>query len=114
MPVIHVFHGDCAQAGATLARMCTEVALTLEVPVNKVWGLWHPVSPAMVHRPDWDSASDRGPIVRVFCRRSHPRARVLALMQAVRTSLGGALGCPPASVFVQVIRVDDEEVLNVT
>lgn len=114
MPVIHVFHhDDGAQARATLARMCAEVAAALEVPEDKVWGLWHPVSRAMVHRPDWDKASDRGPIVRVFCRRSHGGARVQALMQAVRASLGGALGCSPTSVFVQVVRVDDEEVLNV-
>lgn len=115
MPVIHIFHqGGGFQVRKILRDVCADVAQTLEVPVTKVWALWHPVDREMFHRPDWDEDPGRGPIVRVFCRRSHAATRVQAMMQTLRNSLSVALGCGTTSIFVQVIRVDDEEVINVS
>lgn len=34
-------------------------------------------------------------------------------MQSLRTSLSAELSCPATSVFVHVVRVDDEDVMNV-
>jgi len=73
-----------------------------------------PVEAAEVFRWDRENHGVCGPIVRVFCRRSHGRDRVQAAMQTLRTSLARELRCSPSMVFVQVVRVDDEEVLNVS
>ncbi len=115
MPVIHIFHhGGGIESYRMLARVCADAAAVLDVPATKVWAMWHPVDKQMVHRPDWDASDKPGPIVRLFCRRSHSTARVQALMQGLRNGLADELGCTATSIFVQVVRVDDEEVLNVT
>ena len=54
-----------------------------------------------------------GPLVRIFCWRSHTRERVENMVIAVRSALAAALGCGVSTVFVQRIRVNDEEVFNV-
>lgn len=114
MPVIHVFHRvPCEGAHDMLRAMCTEVARAADLPLSKVWGLWHRSEAMAAFRADWEERDDAGPIVRVFCRRSHTAERVQAIMHSVRRSLASSLGAPPAGVFVQVVRVDDEEVLHV-
>lgn len=35
------------------------------------------------------------------------------MMETLRINLAACLTCPDTSVFVQVVRVDDEDVLNV-
>jgi hypothetical protein len=115
MPVIHVFHSSEGLVVRDILRVaCDDVARAIEAPSGNVWGLWHHVDREMAHRPDWDDDPGRGPIVRVFCRRSHPAARAQAMVRALRKSLGDALGCATTSIFVQIIRVDDEEVFSVS
>lgn len=114
MPVIHIHHHTIpADVPRLLRRVCSEGSLAVGVAIERIWALWHETTRAAVCRPDWEGDSPGGPIVRVFCRRSHPGPKVHALMRALRSSLSAELGCPETSVFVQVVRVDDEDVLNV-
>jgi hypothetical protein len=114
MPVIHIHHHTSpADIPRILRRVCSEGSLAVGVAIERVWALWHDTPRAFVCRPDWESDSTAGPIVRVFCRRSHAGPRVHALMLALRNSLSAELGCPASSVFVHVVRVDDEDVINV-
>ncbi|WP_323119911.1 hypothetical protein [Burkholderia alba] len=114
MPVIHIFHRQTDDAAAPpLQAVCEAVSAAADIPPDKVWALWHPVAPAMAWRADWNEAPGGGPVVRIFCRRSHSKARVLSIVAAVRSTLGAALGCAASTVFVQIIRVDDEEVFSV-
>lgn len=96
-----------------LSRIRDRGAAAVGVPSERLWVLWHEVDRAHVCRPDWSIDHDAGPIVRVFCRRSHPRPRVDALLRSLRQSLSLELSCPERSVFVQAVRVDDEDVINV-
>ncbi len=114
MPVIHIHHPSSpADVPRVLKRVCSEGAAAIGVSLEHIWALWHETSRSTVCRPDWNEGSNVGPIVRIFCRRSHPGPRVQALMQSLRTSLSAELSCPATSVFVHVVRVDDEDVMNV-
>ena len=114
MPVIHVYHHSSPpDVTASLTRLCRDGAQAIDVPLERIWALWHDAPRAAVCRPDWNRDEPRGPIVRVFCRRSHARDRVRALMHSLRETLSAELECAPTSVFIQVLRVDDEDVLNV-
>lgn len=114
MPIIHIFHhSPNTDIPRSLRRVCHDGSAAIGVPLDRIWALWHEVERATVCRPDWDDGSNQGPIVRIYCRRSHPGTKVLALMHTLRKSLSEELGCSETSVFVQVIRVDDEDILNV-
>ncbi|WP_261383534.1 MULTISPECIES: hypothetical protein [unclassified Burkholderia] len=101
-------------ANAILRRVCETVSAAADIPPDKVWVFWHPLEPALTWRADWNDDPRAGPIVRIFCRRSHAAERVQRIVATVRESLGAALACAVTSIFVQVIRVEDEEVFNVS
>jgi hypothetical protein len=114
MPLIHVLHQTTGDGVASLLqRVCREVSVEADIPPDKVWAFWHHIDASMACRPDWKGDFRGGPVVRIFCRRSHSRDRVQAIVAAVRSSLAEGLDCEILTVFVQVIRVDDEEVFNV-
>ncbi len=114
MPVIHVYHPRVAvPMREVLSRLCAQVAANADLPADKVWALSHVVEDGMCSRPDWDGSGSQGPIVRVFCRRSHSRRRVESIVAASRATLAESLSCAVGRVFVQVIRVDDEDVFNI-
>lgn len=115
MPVIHILHQSTAhQVAPLLQQVCAEVTARTDIPSDKVWAFWHHIDPALAWRPDWNSDPQGGPLVRIFCRRSHSRERVQHIALAVRSALAAGLGCGILTVFIQVIRVDDEEVFSVS
>lgn len=118
MPTIHIYHpssGDAAGGEVTviLQAICAAVCTHAALPQDKVWAFWHNTPLSNACRPDWQPDHVLGPLVRVFCKRGHSPERVQLIMQVLRDSLSRVLGCAPGKVFVQVIRVNDEEVLNV-
>lgn len=113
MPIIHIHHRYAeGNVASLLQKICEEVSSAASIPPDKVWALWHPVDPSLAWRPDWIGDQKGGPIVRIFCRRSHSLERVKSIVAAVRSILAAGLGCEVSTVFVQVIRVDDEEVFS--
>jgi len=114
MPTIHIYH-PCAgnEVAAILQTVCKAVSAGAALPQDKVWAFWHTTPLAQACRPDWRADGAVGPMVRMFCKRGHSPERVQLIMQLLRDSLARALNCAPGQVFVQVIRVNDEEVLNV-
>ncbi|AHI76721.1 hypothetical protein [Burkholderia thailandensis] len=114
MPVIHILHRHTGDGvSSLLQQICEAVCAATDIPLDKVWAFWHPVDPALAWRADWYREPRGGPVVRIFCRRSHSAARVQGIVAAVRSTLAAALGCGFSTVFVQVIRVEDEEVFSV-
>lgn len=118
MPTIHIYHPEAMPAAggdvsAVLQSTCAAVSASAGLPADKVWAFWHVTPLAQSCRTDWRADTVQGPLVRMFCKRSHSPERVQRIMRCLRDSLAGSLGCAPGKVFVQVIRVDDEEVLNV-
>ncbi|MDT8997719.1 hypothetical protein RQP53_00355 [Paucibacter sp. APW11] len=115
MPTIHILHPyDGEQVATILQTVCANVSAVAGLPIDKVWAFWHPVNLAMARRPDWHAGQQCGPMVRMFCRRSHPQDKVHLIMERLRETLATALECGVSSVFIQVIRVNDEEVFNVS
>lgn len=94
---------------ASLGRIISE---RFGIPFEKVWVVWHPVSPELVHRPGLDKAIDTGPIVVMYCRQVYPPWRVSSVLMDIKTSLSQALGCSENSVFICVQRVNPGELLS--
>ena len=114
MPTIHVMHhstGDNVKA--LLRQLCEGISEAAGITPDKVWAFWHPVDPSCAWRADWNNDGSGGPLVRIFCRRSHSREKVGRIVFATRSILAAVLGCEVSRVFVQVMRVDDEEVFSV-
>jgi hypothetical protein len=113
MPLIHVFHNSQSiNDQIALCSICEHVASKTNIPSERVWLLWHHIDEALVRHPHWVRGQVCPPIVRIFCRASHPSRIISAMVAAVRDSLGSVIGCAASAIFVQVIRVADEDVYN--
>jgi len=114
MPTIHILHPHAGDDVRPVLRdLCADMSAAAGLPADKVWAFWHPIEASMAWCPNWNGEPRGGPVVRIFCRRSHAAEKVRTIVEILRSSLAAALGCGASTVFVQVIRVDDEEVFNV-
>jgi len=115
MPTIHILHHTTKENVAQLLQqVCEGVSDSAGLAPDKVWAFWHPIAPSLAWRADWNGGQQGGPLVRIFCRRGHSREKVQQIVLTVRSILSTGLGCGISTVFVQVLRVDDEEVFNVS
>jgi phenylpyruvate tautomerase PptA (4-oxalocrotonate tautomerase family) len=108
MPIIHIYSPQPSAPQGLLREMCQQVCGVMSIPPDRTWAMWHEVRQGNYWRPDWEAPGGTpGPTVIINCQQKHSPENVKRMMEAVRAQLATALQCPPASVFVAVLRVSE-------
>jgi hypothetical protein len=114
MPLIHIYYPQReGNVALSLEKLTESISAATGIPEERVWAFCHATDEVLARHPLWRDTATPAPFAQIFCRRSHSRACVENMVAALRESLAAMVSCDADKVFMQVIRVDDEDVFHV-